>query len=443
MIRNVLKIFASFGRRMQNDHMGAYAATCAYFLMISFVPFFMIFFAFATRLNADVPELTRSFVNIIPSGLKAYVEAIIAEVGAKTYVYVPLSVLILIWSAAKVFHALTNGLNVISRVEETRGWFFLRFRSMFFVLLFFLFVGVALVLAVFGQSIQDFLTRTFPKISDIILFFYSFRTLIGYIALIFLFLFIYKFLPNCYYSFRSQFPGALIVSTVWMFFSYLLSLYYEHNRNFNDTYGSMTSMILAMIWLYFCAYFLLFGAELNRVIYEDPEDNIFMNTLDAVKLASARKQQEIAEELDEHSLWRPLEAPDEDYPVNQPKDIEIAWADDNEEETRAAVLAREAILRRGRMPRLPFTGGPASEADQVVESFAGGAAPSLAAHAGSEEASGAPEDEAHKGHEEAAAKKRRVIVDGGWTAGVVKSVNSGSEHEGTDEKVVNLMGGSK
>ena len=129
--------------------------------------------------------------------------------------------------------------------------------------------------------------------------------------------------------------------------------------------------------------------------------------------------------------------------MNQPKDIEIAWADDNEEETRAAVLAREAILRRGRMPRLPFTGGPASEADQVVESFAGGAAPSLAAHAGSEEASGAPEDEAHKGHEEAAAKKRRVIVDGGWTAGGVKSVNSGSEHEGTDEKVVNLMGGSK
>ena len=70
MIKKVLKIFGSFAKRMQKDHLGAYAATCAYFLMISFVPFFMIFTAIAGMTHMDVPELMGNFSAIIPSGLK-------------------------------------------------------------------------------------------------------------------------------------------------------------------------------------------------------------------------------------------------------------------------------------------------------------------------------------------------------------------------------------
>lgn len=333
MLDDLKKSFGTFSRRMQKDHLGAYAAACAYFLMISFVPFVMIFFAFASRVHADISNLTESLISIVPSGLKAYVESIINEVTTKSYAYVPLSVIILIWSAAKVFHALTNGLNVISRVQETRGWFFLRFRSMFFVVLLFVFVGIAFFLSLFGNTLRDNIVAVAPVVGDIIRFFGSFGALFGYFGLILLFLFIYKFLPNCRYTFRSQLPGALIVSTVWMFFSYLMSLYYEHNQNFVSTYGSMTSMILAMMWLYFCCYFLMFGAELNRVLYEDPEDNVIVNALDAVKDASEKKQQQIEEELDEHSIWRPIRDDDEPLPIDgQPDDIDIDWDDEDPEE---------------------------------------------------------------------------------------------------------------
>ena len=136
MFKSVFKIVRTFIGRTQKDHLGAYAATCAYFIMISFVPFFMIIFYLASNMGANIPELTKGFITILPSGLKAYVESIINEILGKPYAYVPVSVLLLIWSAAKIFHALTNGLNVISEVQETRGWFYLRFRSMFFVLIF-------------------------------------------------------------------------------------------------------------------------------------------------------------------------------------------------------------------------------------------------------------------------------------------------------------------
>ena len=312
MIRDLFKLYGNFAQRMQKDHLGAYAATCAYFLMISFVPFVMIFVAFASMAHADISLLTDNIISIVPSGLKAYVEAILIEIVEKTYAYVPVSILVLIWSASKVFHALTNGLNVISNVQETRGWLYLRFRSMFFVVLLFVIAGVALLLSIFGNSMRDAIVSVFPAFGDILRFFLSFRVLFGYFGLILMFLYIYKFLPNCHYTFRSQLPGALIVSTVWMFFSYMLSLYYEHNQNFIETYGSMTGMILAMMWLYFCCFFLMVGAELNRVIYEDPDDNFIVNTLETVKDASEKKQQVIEEELNEHSIWRPLDE-DEDW----------------------------------------------------------------------------------------------------------------------------------
>lgn len=333
MIKGLLKGFRSFARRMQNDHMGAYAATCAYFLMISFVPLFMVFMALADLLGANTGALTDGLIAIVPSGLKDYVVTITQEVGRKNYVYVPISALILLWSAAKVFHALTNGLNVISRVRETRGWFFLRFRSMMYVILFIVLVGFSLLVSIFGKPLEESIKQAIPAFGEFLRFIYSFRSLLGYFGLILLFLFLYKFLPNCHYTFRSQFPGALIVSTVWMFISYLLSLYYEHNTNFSTIYGSLTGIILAMIWLYFCSYFLLFGAELNRILYEDPEGNVIVSTIDVVRDASAKNKLKIMEELDAHSDWKTV-SDDSEIETAQPRDIFIPWEDEKEPEER-------------------------------------------------------------------------------------------------------------
>ncbi len=330
MIRSLLKEFRPFGRRMLDDHMGAYAASCAYFIMISFVPMLMVFLAFADRSGGDISIITEGIISIVPSGLKDYVRTIISEVTGRTYAYVPLSVIILIWSASKVFHALTNGLNVISRVRETRGWFFLRFRSMMYVLFLVVFVVAALMLSIFGQPIMESIEREVPMLGDFIRYLNSFRTLFAYLGLIALFLFLYIFLPNCHYTVRSQLPGALIVSTVWMFISYLMTLYYEHNENFNNVYGSLTGVILAMIWLYFCCFFLLFGAELNRSLYEDPEGNIIVSSIGVMRDQSVKKRLEIMEELDAHSDWRPV-GDDVERESSQPGDIYIPWDDENEE----------------------------------------------------------------------------------------------------------------
>ena len=137
-------------------------------------------------------------------------------------------------------------------------------------------------------------------------------------------------------------------------------------------------MILSMIWLYFCCYFLLFGAELNRVIYEDPEDNVIVNTLGAVKDASVKKQQEIKAELDEHSLWRPIGSAEADLPIQQPPDIEIAWADAEQEKKAIAPPTpvrhfEDDSWTNGAVPKTTEEEGPhRNEAEDKVVNLVGG-----------------------------------------------------------------------
>jgi len=63
-----------------------------------------------------------------------------------------------------------------------------------------------------------------------------------------------------------EFPGAIISAAGWVGFSALYSFYITHFANYSYLYGSLTAIVLLMLWLYFCMNILFFGAEVNVLI---------------------------------------------------------------------------------------------------------------------------------------------------------------------------------
>lgn len=320
MINDIIKGVRAFNARIREDHLGAYAASCAFFLIISFTPLTMIMLAIVRLTVLNETAMMNNIMLVVPAGIRDYVSMIINEVYTKTYGVVPISVIVLLWSASKTIHALTNSLNVINRVRETRGWVYTRLRSMLVIVILLLGLGGLSVLKTLSLSIGRHSAAALTAIEDILLFLMPFRNLLGYIIMILLFMLIYVLLPNGRYTFRSQFPGALMVATTWTIVSYFLTLYYMHNRSFSSIYGSLTGIILAMIWLYFCMYFLLLGAEINRIIAENPEDNVIMNTIQDVRTeaylrgeASRREQERIKSGND-----------DEDHDLDEETGIDLS-----------------------------------------------------------------------------------------------------------------------
>ena len=79
---------------------------------------------------------------------------------------------------------------------------------------------------------------------------------------------IYKFVPNRRATLKSQIPGAMVSSVAWSLFSLAFSIYIDLTPGTVNMYGSLTTLVLIMLWLYFCMWILLIGAEINSY-FED------------------------------------------------------------------------------------------------------------------------------------------------------------------------------
>ena len=159
--------------------------------------------------------------------------------------------------------SLTNGLNSIYHVHETRNWLITRMYAVVYTFLFSIAIIASLLLLVLGNQILIMAGKYVPFLGRIIGKIIGARTALVFAGLFLIFLILYKMLPNRKATFKSQVPGALLIAAGWSLFSYFFSIYFDMFPGFSNMYGSLTALIMVMLWLYICMNLLLYGAEIN------------------------------------------------------------------------------------------------------------------------------------------------------------------------------------
>lgn len=248
---------------MEKSHVGAYAAQSAYFIMLSFLPLIIMLLSliqFTGIGKADLYVLVR---NLVPVGFQSWLIGITDEMYSHTIATVSISALVTAWSAGKSFMALNKGMNAICRVEKNPNYLLMRLRGAVFALIFVVLIVVSLLLIVFGTSIHGLFEKYFPFIAFFTRIILSFRLALMLALFITFFAVLYKVLPNRRAAFADQLPGAIFAALGWYLFSYGFSIYIEYSNAFN-MYGSLTTLVLLMFWLYFVMYIVLIGMEINQ-----------------------------------------------------------------------------------------------------------------------------------------------------------------------------------
>ena len=261
--KGALHLALGFMERMRKDHVSAYAAQAAYFLIMSFIPFVLFLTAIVQYTPLTYREVRQAIMSVVPENLQGFVLNIVAEVFSKSAAVLPLSALVALWSSGKGMQALINGLNTIYHVKETRNWLVNRIYSMFYMFLFVLALIASLLLLVMGNRIHVLISGYGPFLGNVIGRILGAKTFLVFVMLFFVFLVLYRYLPNRRASLKSQVPGAFLTAVAWSVFSYLFSLYFTFFLDFSIMYGSLSTLILVMVWLYFCMNLLLYGAEIN------------------------------------------------------------------------------------------------------------------------------------------------------------------------------------
>jgi membrane protein len=168
----------------------------------------------------------------------------------------------LVWASLGVFGAVTTAVNEAWGVEKQRS--FLRHRLVSFVMLAaaggvvlaaVLFLGFLRVAQAswFGRLVTEFSWLT--VLQAFVFRYVATLLLIGGVGLVF------YFVPNARTRFRDVWVGAVLTGLLWRVAGSAFSWYVEHSPTLREIQGSITTVIVFLLWIYVSSVILMYGVE--------------------------------------------------------------------------------------------------------------------------------------------------------------------------------------
>ena len=267
-LKNVYAKFIQITTDISEDHVGAYAAQTAYFFMLCFIPIILLLLTLVRYTPVTKADVMTAVIRVFPTSVDSMITSIVNQVYNQSMGIIPVTVVVALWSAGKGVLAMTSGLNCIYKCPETRNYVLLRIRATLYTVMFIIVIIFLLVLSVFGNSLNLFVAEYVPIIKNLADWLIRARTVITPAVLMIFWLLIYKCLPNRRDRLIKQLPGAVFAAIGWMVVSWIFSVYVDIFQGFTSMYGSLTTIVLIMLWMYFCMYSILLGGEVNLIMYD-------------------------------------------------------------------------------------------------------------------------------------------------------------------------------
>lgn len=263
----VVKFFISGAK---NGYLATRASAIAFNFALAIFPtmlflFTLIPFIPVKNLQTELFQLIKDF---LPQNAFQYFESTLVSVVTvkKIGVFSFGAFASLIFSTNAV-HALIQAFNNTYHTIDTRNWTAIRIVSTFLVFMIFILIATSVLLITFGQFILQELVSTGILKMNIIYYLIATTKWIVIVALFFFSIsFLYYYAP----AKKTQWKFISAGSTLATFLALLTSLGFSYFVNnfgqYNKLYGSIGTIMVVLLWLYFNSFALILGFELNASI---------------------------------------------------------------------------------------------------------------------------------------------------------------------------------
>lgn len=257
--------FIKFNRHKVSIH----AAQVSFFMLVSVFPFLMFLITLLQYTPIDEAMILSAIRSFVPGEMSDLVSSWVRETyAASSGTILSITVISALWASSKGVSSITYALDNIYETEKHRKWLIRRFFSLLYMLIFTIMLAISLTVLVYGNQILQMLGHYFILPSEIAWIMFLLRSAVSFLIFVFFFLCIYRFIPNHRSTFREELPGAGFSAFLWIAFSYLYSVYVDSFGRFTPIYGSLTYIVLLILWLYICIMILFMGAMLNKFLNE-------------------------------------------------------------------------------------------------------------------------------------------------------------------------------
>ncbi|HEX2064021.1 MAG TPA: YihY/virulence factor BrkB family protein [Acidimicrobiales bacterium] len=226
---------------------------------------------------AAVEDVVKAIRETLPGDAAEVLAEAVQRAGAQSsgssVAATVIGVALALWSASAGMVAMQTGLGVAYDVEEERKFVAKRATALLLLLVIVLLGGLASVLIVFGQPLGDSLRDVLPLGGEVFAIVWTIgRWLLAVLALITMFAAFYYIAPN-----RSSpkwtwvSPGGVLGVVIWLGASLAFSFYVSSFGSYAETYGSITGVVVLILWLYLTALAVVIGGELNAELERQSE----------------------------------------------------------------------------------------------------------------------------------------------------------------------------
>ena len=245
--------------------MSVYAAQASFFIIMAAFPFFMVLLALIqVAPMIHEADLLRFLLPAIPDRFRGLLIYLLDSLRSDSpAALISVTALAAIWSASKGMLGIEKGLNRVFGVTSPRNYILRRALCSVYTLCFSLMCVASLALLVFGNFLQGMLLKWIPALVYLSGTISLCRGLVMFFMLTIFFIALYTALPHRRLSIPGQIPGAMFSAAGWALTSLASSVYFRYFGSYAVTYGSLTAVILFMLWLYASICILFVGAEIN------------------------------------------------------------------------------------------------------------------------------------------------------------------------------------
>lgn len=241
-----------------------YAASIAYYALLSLFPVFMLALAVLSKTTDDVKnrnEVLTFVLRFFPAQFDFITKQLDAFRGESFRIGVA-GTIALVWGALGVFGAISTAVNYAWGVEKQRSFWKHKLVSFIMLLVAGLILMFALLLIsasqVVGASWFAGVLHVFPWLGVLRGYTIRHATTLLFIAVVGM---VFYFVPNARVRFRDVWIGAFITGLLWKGALEGFSWYIRDMTRFTRVNGSIAVVVVFLVWVYVQAVILLYGAE--------------------------------------------------------------------------------------------------------------------------------------------------------------------------------------
>jgi len=250
------------------------ASAIAYNFFLALIPFIMFLFTLIPFVTGDQYQnyLLDLIQELIPSNIYAMVKNTVEEIISRPHQgLLSAGFFMAIYFATNGVDAIIEGFNQSYHTIETRPWWRQKLVAFGLMLILSVLIFISFVLLGFGELSIRLLTEKHLLTSRLSIF--SLQLLRWFIILFVTILstsLLYYFgqlktgREDVRYRFFSA--GSILSTSLFIVGGVVIKLYFENFSRYNILYGSIGSLIILLVWIYYNAFIILIGFELNTSI---------------------------------------------------------------------------------------------------------------------------------------------------------------------------------